>query len=86
MDVYDARAGGGLAGQNPPAPALPCGGEDCRAPAPAPGIAPTIGSAAFVGPATPKAKRKAHRPKRCKQHRKRGKNGKCKRVNRGAKR
>jgi hypothetical protein len=88
IDVYDVRAGGGLVGQNPAVPPLPCSGDSCRAPAPPPGIAPPIGSAAFVGPPTPKGKRKAHKPKRCK-HRKRGKNGKragkCKRVNKEAK-
>lgn len=81
VDVYDARAGGGLTGQSPPPPPLPCSGEGCRVPAPLPGLAPSIGSASFVGPPTPKAKRKAHKPKRCKHQRKRGKNGKCKRVN-----
>lgn len=85
MDVYDARAGGGLAAQDPPPPQSACAGEDCRAPAPLPSVAPPIGSAGFVAP-VPKAKRKAHKPKRCKHHRKRGKNGKCKRVNKEAKR
>jgi hypothetical protein len=41
VDLYDARAGGGIAAQNPPAPVAPCLGEAChpaQAPAPAVGL------------------------------------------------
>jgi WD40 repeat protein len=49
VDVYDARVGGGLAAQNPPAPPAPCEGEGCLAGA---GGAPVFGvpvSASFAG-------------------------------------
>lgn len=55
-DIYDSRAGGGLAAQNPVAP-LQCEGEGCRAPAIPP---PTFTAPpAFFGPPDP-------RPGRCK--------------------
>jgi hypothetical protein len=41
VDLYDARVGGGIAAQNPPAPAAPCLGEAChpaQAPVPAAGL------------------------------------------------
>ncbi len=41
VDLYDARLGGGIAAQNPPAPAVPCLGEACHpAQAPPPVIGP----------------------------------------------
>jgi hypothetical protein len=49
VDVYDARVGGGLAAENPPAPAAACEGEGCL---PAAGGAPVFGvpvSASFAG-------------------------------------
>jgi hypothetical protein len=49
VDVYDARVGGGFAGQNPPAPPAACEGDGCR---PAAGGAPVFGapvSATFAG-------------------------------------
>jgi hypothetical protein len=81
VDVYDARVGGGLAAQNPPAPPAPCEGEGCR---PMAGGAPVFGapvSATFAGagnvmPLAPvvaapkpkaKAKHKAAKPKRRKR-------------------
>jgi hypothetical protein len=39
VDVYDARVGGGIALQNPPAEAAACGGEACRG---APGAVPQL--------------------------------------------
>jgi hypothetical protein len=79
VDVYDARVGGGLVAQNPPAPAAACEGEGCR---PVAGGAPVFGvpvSATFTGAgnqtlpppvvAAPKvkAKHKVLRPKRKKR-------------------
>jgi hypothetical protein len=49
VDVYDARVGGGLAGQNPPAAPAACEGEGCR---PVAGGAPVLSapvSATFTG-------------------------------------
>jgi hypothetical protein len=49
LSVYDSRAGGGLAAQNPPAPAAPCTGDACRsATAPTPSQ-PNVASTGFVG-------------------------------------
>lgn len=65
VDIYDARAGGGLAGQSPPAPPPPCSGEGCRSgPVPAPAIAPSAGSSTFVGPGNPTAKHRHHKKKK----------------------
>ncbi len=50
VDLYDAREGGGIAAQNPPALAAPCLGEAChpaQAPAPATGLS---ASQLFSGP------------------------------------
>jgi hypothetical protein len=57
IDVYDARVGGGLASQNPPA-SLVCSEEgSCRGQAqPAPAANPS-GTASFVGPGNRKSKR-----------------------------
>ena len=49
LSIFDARVGGGLASQNPPAPAPPCTGDGCRgktAPIPS---QPSGASAAFTG-------------------------------------
>jgi hypothetical protein len=65
MDVYDARVGGGLAGQNPPPPPPPCETSDsCHGSAPA-GATAAIGSAGFVGPpnARPHKKRRHKKPR-----------------------
>jgi hypothetical protein len=49
MNIYDARVGGGLASQNPPAPPAPCTGNSCRSEtAPLPSQ-PNSASAGFVG-------------------------------------
>ncbi len=67
IDVYDARVGGGIAAQNPPAPSPPCTGDACRG---APTSTPSLGepvSEIFSGPgnlappteSTPAAKPKA---------------------------
>jgi hypothetical protein len=55
QDVYDARVGGGIAGQNPIA-TIPCEGEACRGAAVAAPAVLTPSSAGFVGPGNPKAK------------------------------
>ncbi len=65
-DIYDARVGGGIAAQNPAAPAAPCTGEACLA---APGAQPAFGApssaAAFsgVGNLTPPTSTPAGKPK-----------------------
>lgn len=57
-DVYDVRAGGGVAYQNQPPPPVPCEtGEACRGSAPAPAASPSAGSATFQGPGDPPIKR-----------------------------
>jgi len=43
FDLYDARAGGGIAAQNPSPSLAPCGGEGCRG---GPGSAPVFGAPA----------------------------------------
>jgi len=73
VDLYDAREGGGIAAQNPPAPAAPCLGEAChpaQAPAPATGpptselfsgaenLAPAVEATAVAKP-KPKSKPKS---------------------------
>lgn len=50
VDIYDGRVGGGLASQNPPAPAPPCEGEGCKAPTGVSAVLPTPVSATFSGP------------------------------------
>ncbi len=50
VDLYDAREGGGIAAQSPPAPPAPCAGEACLA-APAPPLAQgPVASETFSGP------------------------------------
>jgi hypothetical protein len=49
-DIYDARVGGGLAGQNPgPSNLPPCSGDDCRSGINTSLVLPTIASIAFTG-------------------------------------
>lgn len=62
FDLYNARAGGGLASQQF-VPVAPCSGEACRAGAPAPPSSQTAGSASFKGPGNVKPKKH----KRCKK-------------------
>lgn len=64
VDIYDARVGGGIAGQNQVTP-VPCSGEACRASAPPAPAAASIGSQAVHG-ASQKAKKHRKRPKTCK--------------------
>ncbi len=50
VDLYDAREGGGIAAQSPPAPPAPCVGEACLpAPASSPAQGP-VASETFSGP------------------------------------
>jgi hypothetical protein len=67
VDLYDARVGGGLAGQYPPAPPAPCLGETCRSAPPGAPPMPQIGSSSFAGPGdlTPE-RRPAKKKARCK--------------------
>jgi hypothetical protein len=50
VDVYDARKGGGIASQNPPAPQVPCSGEACRGPSSSAPVEAPGGSETLVGP------------------------------------
>jgi hypothetical protein len=68
VDVYDARAGGGI--PEPPLPPPPCQGESCQPPVGAPG-AQNPSSSSFVGPEDQKPKKKHH--KAGKKHRKKHK-------------
>ncbi len=49
VDVYDARAEGGIAAQNPPPPPEPCAGEACRGPSEAPPVLGAPFSATLTG-------------------------------------
>jgi hypothetical protein len=82
VDIYDARVGGGFAGQNPPAPPVACEGEGCMPGASGAPVFAAPVSATFTGagnqtpaPAVtapkpkPKAKHKAVKPKRKKKRR-----------------
>lgn len=97
-DIYDARVGGGIAAQNPPASAR-CAGEGCREPAiEAPFFAAPV-SSVFAGAgnaapsastpsAAPKAKKPTAKPKRRKPgaHKRRHKGKKALTKTRGARR
>lgn len=73
-DMYDARLGGGLAGQNPGSPQPPCEGEGCRGPAPPAPPPPPLGSEVQQG-----SIKKTHpRKKRCGKHVKAKKKSRCK--------
>jgi hypothetical protein len=69
QDVYDARAGGGLAAQNPLF-AVPCEStEACHGPTQIPPVGQSSGTATFVGPGNPvpnhkKPKVKKHKKKK----------------------
>ena len=70
LDVYDAKVGGGLAAQNPPA-TVPCESTDaCHGPLPASPGEGSPGSQTFVGPGNPVAKPKPHKPKKHKAKKK----------------
>ena len=72
VNIYDARIGGGLAGQHPSPPPIPCGAGECQAPLlAAPPAVP--GSATFQGPGN-----QAQKGKRVKKHKKCRKQGKGK--------
>jgi hypothetical protein len=87
VDIYDARAGGGFAAQNPPAAPAPCEGEACKTP---PGGASVFGvpvSATFSGAgnlvppppvaAAPKPKHRAAAPKHKRKPKRKRKAGKA---------
>jgi hypothetical protein len=72
VDVYDARVGGGIAGQYPPPTPPDCSGEACRSGVPAPAPPAAVASATLGGPGNRKVRRphggrckKHHRPTRC---------------------
>jgi hypothetical protein len=75
LDVYDARAGGGLAGQNPPDPPDPCQtAESCHGPPSPPPAEQSPTTPSFVGPGDPKPKaarkaKKKRKSAKAKKHR-----------------
>ncbi len=85
IDVYDARAGGGLPG--PPVPPPDCQGETCKPPVSAP-VDPSPASSTYVGPGDvnekakkKKAKKKKAKAKKHKNKKQKGKQGKKKKAN-----
>jgi hypothetical protein len=67
LDVYDARAGGGLG----EAPTAECSAEACRGPIAASPTLPVAGSSNFNGPTNPEhPKRKKHHKSKRKHHKK----------------
>ncbi len=77
VDEYDARVGGGLAGQNPTQTA-PCESQACRGPATAAPGQEGRGSSTFSGPGNPKPvettkkKHNKHKKHKKKHHKKKG--------------
>jgi Divergent InlB B-repeat domain len=71
LDVYDARAGGGLASQDV-LPPVPCEGEACKGPAGSAPQSPSAGTQGFSGPGDPKPvhKKAKHRKRKKAKHRK----------------
>jgi hypothetical protein len=83
-DIYDARIGGGL--PEPPSTGTPCEGDACRGSAVNPPATTGAGSAVFLGPGNPVA-RKPKKPVRCGPgKRKVTKNGKARCVKKSGKR
>jgi hypothetical protein len=79
QDVYDARAGGGLAAQSPQ-PGVPCeSAEGCHGPAQAPPTETSPATPTFVGPGNPVPKH--HKQKHKKKHHKKKHKKKHKRTN-----
>jgi hypothetical protein len=73
VDAYDARIGGGLAGQHPAPPIPPCEGEACRGASTAAPGASGAGTAVFQGPGNQTGKKpvkKHHKKKHHKKHQK----------------
>jgi hypothetical protein len=71
IDIYDARAEGGIAAQNPVPPPPPCSGDSCRTGVTAPPPASSPASAGVMGPGNPKAakpKPKKHKKQKHKKH------------------
>jgi len=83
-DIYDARIGGGLSGQNPPPPLAPCGGEDCRTGTGSPPADPNLGSSAISFANQVKKKSRAHPTKKCKKGKAHKKGKKCSKAKRTA--
>jgi hypothetical protein len=74
QDLYDVRAGGGLASQNQPPPPPPCEGGACRKEGSAPPSGQTAGTAGFQGPGDPPLRR-AKKHHKHKHQKKRGGRG-----------
>jgi hypothetical protein len=72
-DLYDARIGGGLTGQNAPAYAVPCQGDECRAAAAQPPVS-TPASTTLSGRGNVKGRHHRKHPK--KKHRGKKQRGK----------
>jgi DNA-binding beta-propeller fold protein YncE len=75
-DIYDARIGGGIAAQNPPAPKPPCEGEACKGAASLAPATQSAGSASFAGPPNPKPKPSRHHKKHRNRHKRKHKKAK----------
>jgi hypothetical protein len=67
QDVYDARVGGGISAQDPPAPSVCTGEETCRGPAPSPPESENPGSSTVNGPGNPPHKKPKHHQKKHKK-------------------
>ena len=81
-DLYDARVGGGIPAQNPPAAAAGCVGEECHGPATATTVSSAPGSSALNAhaeePRPPKKNQKKQHKKQRKHHKKKRKHHKKK--------
>jgi hypothetical protein len=72
LDVYDARAGGGIAAQNAPPP-TPCEGEACKQGVPVAPATESPGSASFTSAGDPKPNRHKKKHHAKKHHKKKAK-------------
>jgi hypothetical protein len=81
IDVYDARIGGGLAGQNPSAAPPPCVGAECRGAVSGPPASTAPASSQLHGPGNAKPKHRKH--KKHKRKHKKHKHGKKKQRKQG---
>ena len=83
FDIYDARVGGGIVGQNAVSP-VPCRGEGCRASVSPPPDAAVIGSQAVQGRAAVKKKGARQSHARCRKKKAHAKGGRrCNRQKHG---
>ncbi len=89
VDIYDARVGGGLAAQNPPAQPEPCAAEtSCRGATPVTPVTQSPGSSGFVGPGNqkPSAEKKKKKKSQKKKQKKKSQKKKQKKRHSAGKR